>query len=126
LIRNVLIENEGNTRTETVLRSNGGLFYKTVSMLGSDGEIREQSYYNGDEQLAYIKTFEYTGTGDVKKIHLYNPDNSLAVIIDIVYDEYDDNGNWIARSEYYTYGDVWGRPRDSVRRTILYGGEDDE
>ena len=126
VIRNVLVQNEDDKRTETVLRGDGTLFYKTVSVLRNNGEVMELSYYNGQEQLVYNKVFEYTRTGDVKKISMYNPDNSLAIAIDIVYEEFDDMGNWVSRSEYYTYGDVRKRPRDSVHREIQYGGDADE
>ncbi|MBN2439947.1 MAG: hypothetical protein JXJ04_01320 [Spirochaetales bacterium] len=126
LIRNALVQEEGDTITETVLRGDGSLFYKTIALLGRDGEVTELNYYNNDEQLVYQKVFTYSPAGDVTVINLYNPDNSLAVVIDIVYEKFDDSGNWISRSEYYTYSDVWGRPRDSVQRKINYGGDDHE
>jgi hypothetical protein len=120
LIRIATVQQEGNRLTETVLRADGSLFYKTVSLLDSDGQVVELYRYNGQEELIYTKVYDYSDQGDVIKISLYNPDGTYAAYISIAYDTFDDKGNWLVRSDYYTYADVGYRPRDSVSRYIEY------
>jgi hypothetical protein len=120
LVRTATVQQEGNHLTETVQRADGSLFYKTVSLLDSDGRVVELYHYNGQEDLIYIKVYDYSDQEDVIKISLYNPDGTYAAYVTITYNTFDDKGNWLARSDYYTYADVGRRPRDSVSRYIEY------
>jgi hypothetical protein len=119
-IRHSRVRYEGNTVTETVSRADGSLFFKTVSLLDNAGRITEQKYYNEQEELIFDKVYAYSERGDPEHISLYNPDGTCAVEISIRYEKFDDRGNWIARSEYYSYADVTRRPRDRVYRSIEY------
>jgi hypothetical protein len=119
-IRQSLVQHEGKKVTETVSRADGSLFYKTISLLDGSGRIKEQKYYNGEDEFVYDKVYDYTDKGDVKSISLHNPDGTFAVKISIYYESFDERGNWLRRSEYYSYADVRGRPRDSVHRKIEY------
>jgi hypothetical protein len=120
LIRHSLIQKDGNTVTETVSRADGSLFFKTVSLLDNRGRTAEQKYYNEREELIFDKVYVYSENGDLEHIGLYNPDGTCAVEISIRYEKFDERGNWIVRSEYYSYADVTRRPRDRVCRSIVY------
>jgi hypothetical protein len=119
-VRTALVEQNGNTITEIVLRADGSPVFKTVSTLNHGGQVKELSYYNALDQLVFDKVFKYNNKGDAVTISLYNPDGSYAASVNIEYDSFDGKGNWLTRSEYYSYGDVYGRPRDSVHRKIEY------
>ncbi len=120
IIRTAAITYETNTITEIVLRPDGTQLLKYISTINNEGQITELKHLNGENDLLFLKEYTYTDSGDVESISLYNPDGSEAVLINIYYDSFDEKGNWLVRSEYYTYSDVWSRPRDVVYRTIEY------
>ncbi|MBN1699985.1 MAG: hypothetical protein JW881_20920 [Spirochaetales bacterium] len=119
-VRISVVRYETDTVTETVRRTDGSLFFKTVSRFSPEGSITGLKYYNEEETLLFNKIFVYTEEGDLKHIRLYNPDGTFAVEVSIEYHDFDENGNWLSRSEYYTYADVRRRPRDKVSRSIEY------
>lgn len=120
VIRTARVQRKGNIITETISRGDGSLLFRLVSQLDSSGKVIELQHYNGSNELIFSKVYVYSDKGDVSSISLFNPDGSYAVLITIKYKSFDAKGNWLVRSEYYTYGDVWSRPRDIVYRKIEY------
>ena len=120
LIRTSHVKRDGNMVTETVKRADGSQLFKIVSQIDSNGRIAELYRYNEESELVFCNVYVYSDKGDVSSISLFNPDGTFAVLVTINYTSFDDKGNWLVRSEYYTYADVWRRPRDYVYRTIEY------
>lgn len=106
--------------TETVFLQDRTQLFKYISTLNSKKQVTELKFFNSKNELLFIKKYIYTESGDIASITLHNPDGSIAALIEIDYESYDRKGNWLVRSEYYTYADVWSRPRDKVYRTIEY------
>jgi hypothetical protein len=120
VIRTASVQRTVNTLTETVFRGNGTLLFTFVSLLDNKERVTELRHCNGAGDLVFRKVYGYLDNGELEDISLYNASGTLAVVINFSYASFDAKGNWLARSEYYSYADVRRRPRDIVRRTIEY------
>ncbi len=82
---------------------------------GSDSTqyARVEYQYNDDRKITLRRSLNMSGTltdsytqtfdekGNLKSFKAYNPDGSIKAIIFYTYDNFDDQGNWMLRHEYY-------------------------
>lgn len=120
--RHAVVVKKGNVETETVTSPEGMVIFSFKTTRTESGNIATVEYINSRDQLVYRRDYEYDRDGNLIRISNTNPDGSTAVVISYRYESFDDEGRWISRSEYFSYGDVRNRPHEIVYRTIEQEG----
>jgi hypothetical protein len=123
LRRTVTYERSGELETETAVLPDGRLLYVNQNTYDGRGLLKEVRQGGPDGSLVYLKTYEYDSKGNLASVKVCNPDGSRAFVIEYAYRKFDERGVWIARAEYYTYGDVRRRPHEIVYRKLARRNE---
>lgn len=121
LRRTVRVERAGDLETETAVRSDGDILFVNQKKYSRAGLLAETRAGGRNGRLIFRKTYDYDRAGNLTAVAVHNPDDSLAFTIEYEYVKFDARGNWVIRSEFYTYGDVFRRPHEIVYRTFLRG-----
>ncbi|MBN2353193.1 MAG: hypothetical protein JXD23_11530 [Spirochaetales bacterium] len=118
LRRTVTLEREGDLETETAVLPDGGVLFVNQKKYSRSGRLEETRQGGADGRLVFRKTYAYDDAGNLESISVRNPDGGLAFFIEYKYLKFNARGEWTARAEYYTYGDVRRRPHEAVYRTF--------
>jgi len=118
LRRTTVVTRKQNVFTEKVAGADGVIMFIQVMKKNADGVLEEMEYRDAEDKLVYRCVYLYNKKGNLEIVQFFNPDESFAVQVYYDYAKFDANGVWLMRTDFYTYGDVWGRPHETVIRTF--------
>jgi len=118
LVRKALVKTEKDFLRETVLTPQGEVLFYLIHFLDRAGRPLQEEYRSADDKLIYARRFSYDEAGNLVRIEVCNPDGRMVFEISYSYEAFDDQGQWLLRSEYYSYADVHHRPHEQILRIL--------
>ena len=120
LLTRYLFKKDKQGLYEQVYNSKDTLLWHYLYLYDSYGRIKEKKKYDKNKKLKQKHNYHYNDSGLLNARILYASDGTPLHISEYEYQSFDNQGKWTLRKEYQSYADVYGSPKEVIKRNISY------